>query len=195
MKREAHCVKEMHGMLNGLKELEWYQKYGSSLVVLFTWGFFYLFFFWLPSYYNLLTFILTYLWHICFSEAAVGQWNDATWLTMASSSKSFQPPIHYHHHYQYRWTTIHPTPPSIRCPPTELRAECSMGRGWTEGQTSVSLSGLYCLGLIVLRAVEKHNRRRAGELRSSRERGKGEEQWGAAFVYRGVKKKKKVSSL
>lgn len=62
-----------------------------------------------------------------------------------------------------------------------------------ERQTSVALSptlsGLYCLGLIVLRDGENHNRRRAGELQSNGERAKGEEEQ-LLFKGRRVKKKK-----
>lgn len=49
---------------------------------------------------------------------------------------------------------------------------------------SPALCGLHYCGLIVLRDVDNHNRRRAGEPQSSRERGKGEEHWGAAFVWK-----------
>ena len=59
----------------------------------------------------------------------------------------------------------HSTLPPLCCLPTEVRAECR--HLWP----SPAFSGLHCPGLIVLRDVDNHNRRRAGVPQSSREMG------------------------
>lgn len=80
------------------------------------------------------------------------------------------------------------------CLPTAVRTECGMGRVGGERHlwSRPALFGLHCLGFIVLMDVDNHNRRRVGESQSSRERGKGEEDFRTAFVFWKKKKKKSI---
>lgn len=117
-------------------------------------------------------------------RADVGRYNDVIYRYMMTKAlvplhHSFKPPLYYHSHNPFPPTTL--CPPLCRLP----RESWILHGGGSQDRhlwSSPALSGLHCLGFIVLRDVDNHNRRRAGEPQSSRERGNGEEHWGAAFV-------------
>lgn len=93
----------------------------------------------------------------------------------------------YHPSITTTTTRTHPLHSASPLPSTS-KSESWMwhGGGWRDRHLwpSPALSGLCCHSLIVLRDVDNHNRRRAGESQSSKERGKGEDHWGAAFVWK-----------